>query len=244
MTDDTTLILVEASLTDEQKPINHLQNRRQLYRRVRGLIVSVPWPKSGFCKLARSRGVGLSPSQVRDMVARAMVPAERGMVVDQFQLAQALKALAVLDEVSDDAIATVLPAAMHDVLFDLITFAANREEARGSARRSRTCGSTKIRIECFRCLLPSGLVSSQWQLVMAHLIPATELSIHPFVAGKLQRLASHFTRQQLHDLTRLAADIDAGMETFAICAMGRHRSFHSRYCASSLTKNIPAHGRG
>ncbi len=212
MTDDTTLILVEA------KPDRRTKAYKSIAKQAT-IVQATPWTDRDHAlaeewlrKLARTRGVGLSPTQVSDMVARAMIPADRGMVVDQFQLAHAIEALAVLDEVTDDAIATVLPAAIHDVLFDLITFAVNREEA----RVYEALADLRLNEDPYR-VFPT--LAAEWSRLVAVAVGdgpsdtiATELSIHPYVVSKLQRLAKHITRQQLHELTRLAVDIDAGMK--------------------------------
>ena len=146
------------------------------------------------------------------MVQRALVPGDKPTtrLIDQMQLAQAMKALAGAREVTDDMIATVLPPAPGDTVFDLLEVAGQRQLARTDmllAELERTDDPHRV----------LALIMGQWaQLVSVALADgpsatiAIELGMHPFVVKKQQELAGRFTPNELKRLTVLAADIDAG----------------------------------
>ena len=135
-------------------------------------------------------------------------PAQRN--IDQMQLAQAIKALKGTDEVTDDMIATVLPPAPGDTVFDLLDMATRRQTARVDA----LLAELERTDDPHRTL---ALIMGQWaQLVAVSMADtpsaavAVELGLHPFVAKKLQELARQFTTREIKAITALAADLDAG----------------------------------
>lgn len=209
---DTTLVLLEAKLDKRTKAYKVLTKAAQVVAAdlltERDTRLAEEWLR----KLAAARKVGLSPGQVRDMVQRALVAGDRptSRSIDQMQLAQAIKALAGESKVTDDMIATLLPPAPGDTVFDLLDMAARRQGARVDvllAELERT-------EDPHRTL---ALVMGQWaQLVSVALADgpsasiAVELGLHPYVAKKQQELAQAFTPSELKKLTALAADLDAG----------------------------------
>lgn len=212
MTDDTTIVLIET------KPDRRTRAYKALAKHAK-IIQATAWSErdhgaaeAWLGKLAHDRKVKLSKTQVANMVARSMVAAERGLIVDQYQLAHAVVALSLVDEVTDAAIATVLPEAIDDVLFDLIGFAVNRE----TTRVYGALANLRLNEDPYK-VFP--MLAAEWSRLVAVAVsdgsPATvaaDLGVHPFVVEKLFRLRGQFTREQLADLTRLAADIDAGMK--------------------------------
>lgn len=212
MSDDTTLVLIEAKPDRRTKAYKSLAKQATIVQAPSWTEREHGLAEEWLRKLARERGVKLSPAQVVDMVARVRVPAERGMTIDQFQLAHAIDALSLLDEVTDEAIATVLPTAISDVLFDLVSYAADRDAMRVNAALS----DLRLSEDPYR-VFP--VLAAEWSRLVAVAVAdgpsesiATELGVHPFIARKLQGVARQFTRQQLHSLTVLASDIDAGMK--------------------------------
>lgn len=210
--DDTTLVLLETKLDRRTKAYKALTKAAKvtlvtpLTEREHGLAEE--WLR----KRAREYDVGLAPAQVRDMVQRALVPGEKpsARLIDQLQLEQSLKSLAGAGEVTDDMIATVLPPAVSDTVFDLMDMAAQRNMARAEALLSELERTD----DAHRTL---ALVMGQWaQLVAVSLADgpsatiAVELGLHPYVAKKLQQLSLHFTRGQIKSITVLAAQLDAG----------------------------------
>ena len=209
---DTTLVLRETKLDKRTKAYKAIVKIAKVIKAdpltERDTGIAEEWLR----KVAKERDVKLSPAQVRDMVQRAMVASEKATTrnVDQMQLAHAIAALAVLHDVSDESIATVLPPATSDSVFDLLEMATNRQ-----GERVETLFADLARSEDPHRVM--ALIMGQWaQLVSVALADgpsatiAVELGMHPFVAKKMQQLAAQFSKQQLRDLTALAADLDAG----------------------------------
>ena len=210
--DDTTIVLLENKLDKRTKVYKTITKQatviaaEPLYERDAG--AAEQWLDS----LANSQKILLSRPQLRNMVQRALVPGDKpaARIIDQMQLAVALKALQGADTVTDDMIATVLPPAAGDTVFDLLDTAARRQTARVDA----LLAELERTDDPHRTL---ALVMGQWaQLVAVSLAdtpPATiavELGLHPFVAKKLQELARQFTPNEMKTITALAADLDAG----------------------------------
>ncbi len=211
---DTTLVLLETKLDKRTKAYKALTSVAQviaanpLTERDHG--TAEEWLR----KLARDAKVDISPQQVADMVRRGHVDGDKpaARYIDQMQLARAVKALAGMGKVTDDMIATVLPPAVSDTVFDLLEMATRRERAK--------VGILLANLERYddphRTL---ALLLGQWAQVvsvaLADTPPATiavELSMHPFVVKKQLAIASQFTRPQLVAITELAADIDASVK--------------------------------
>lgn len=210
--DDTTIVLLENKLDKRTKVYKTITKQatviaaEPLYERDAG--AAEQWLDS----LANSQKILLSRPQLRNMVQRALVPGDKpaARIIDQMQLAVALKALQGADTVTDDMIATVLPPAAGDTVFDLLDMAARRQTVRVDALLTELERTD----DPHRTL---ALVMGQWaQLVavsLANTPPATiavELGLHPFVAKKLQELARQFTPNEIKTITALAADLDAG----------------------------------
>lgn len=209
---DTTLVLLETKLDKRTKAYKTVVKNAKMITAVPLTERDAGLAEEWLRKLAKERGVNLSPSQVRNMVQRALVVGDKptARVIDQMQLAGAIKALRGVDTVTDDMIATVLPPAPGDTVFDLLDMAARRQTTRVDvllAELERTDDPHRT----------LALVMGQWaQLVSVSLAdtpPATiavELGLHPFVAKKLQELARQFTPNEMKTITALAADLDAG----------------------------------
>ena len=209
---DTTLVLLETKLDKRLKSSKNLIkiatviDAKPLSEHESGQAEQ--WLK----KLANAKNVGLSLGQIRNMVQRALVPGEKPStrMIDQFQLTQAISALSGEQNVTDDMIATILPPAAGDSVFDVLDMAARGQTSRVDALIDEL-GRTE---EPHRTL---ALLMGQWaQLVSVALADgpsatiAVELGLHPFTAKKQQELAREFTPAQLKKLTALAADLDAG----------------------------------
>ena len=209
---DTTLVLLESKLDKRTKAYKSLVKHAKV-------IACEPLTErdsyeaeSWLAALAKTQKVRLTTEQIGNMVTRAFVagekPAQRN--IDQMQLAQAIKALKGTDEVTDDMIATVLPPAPGDTVFDLLDMAARRQTARVDA----LLAELERTDDPHRTL---ALIMGQWaQLVAVSMADtpsaavAVELGLHPFVAKKLQELARQFTTREIKAITALAADLDAG----------------------------------
>lgn len=209
---DTTLVLLESKLDKRTKAYKGLMKQAKVIPCAPLTERDSYEAESWLAALAKAQKVRLTTEQIGNMVTRALVagekPAQRN--IDQMQLAQAIKALRGTDEVTDDMIATVLPPAPGDTVFDLLDMAARRQATRVDvllAELERTDDPHRT----------LALVMGQWaQLVSVSLAdtpPATiavDLGLHPFVAKKLQELARQFTPNEIKTITALAADLDAG----------------------------------
>lgn len=207
---DTTIILVEQKLDKRTKAYKELL-------KVAKVIAVDHWSQRDtraaeewLMKLAHAEGLTLSNTQSQNMVQRALVPTERAgySSIDQSQLAQAIAALKVLDEVTDDSLAAVLPPAPGETVFALLEQAI----ARDRDAVQRTLEQLHLNEDPYRAF---GAIAKQWSQLVAVILArdnAAELSIHPYVLGKLRQQARDMTRQEAKTLTDLAADLDARMK--------------------------------
>ena len=209
---DTTLVLLESKLDKRTKAYKGLMKQAKVIPCEPLTERDSYEAESWLAALAKAQKVGLTTEQIGNMVTRALVagekPAQRN--IDQMQLAQAIKALKGTDEVTDDMIATVLPPAPGDTVFDLLDMATRRQTARVDA----LLAELERTDDPHRTL---ALIMGQWaQLVAVSMADtpsaavAVELGLHPFVAKKLQELARQFTTREIKAITALAADLDAG----------------------------------
>jgi DNA polymerase III delta subunit len=159
---------------------------------------------------AKELKISLSPAQVEDMVSRAHVPSEKPgtSMIDQMRLHSALQALGTGTDATDDMIDAVMPKAMGDTIFDLLSIAAegNKQYVRSVLNELRA------REDAHKVF---AILASQWvQLVSVAISEGmtADLGIHPYVVQKLSTTARQFSRRELRTLTRLAATIDTGMK--------------------------------
>lgn len=212
VSDETTLVLIESKLDKRTKAYKMLSKSAEVVRAEplleRDDMMAEEWLRG----LAKSYGVKLSPSQVSQMIRRSLVVGEKPTtrIIDQMQLLHAVEALGGCDDITDESIATVLPPAVTDTVFDLLNIATGREVARVNEILSEL-----TLIEDGHRVL--ALVMGQWsQLVMVAALGgapskiASDIGMHPYVAKKLQDVARHFSRRELQELTELAARLDVG----------------------------------
>lgn len=213
--DETTIVLLERKLDKRTKAYKAIIKAATVITAdsltERDVRMAVEWLRT----VAKQYNVSLSSAQVSQMVERALVASEKASsrVIDQMQLAHAVKALAGTKEVSDDMIATVLPQAMVDSVFDMLEIAARRESTRLDILLS-DMARTEDGHRAF------ALLSGQWaQLAAVATLGgssqsiATELGLHPFVAKKMQEMANRFTSSEIRTLTQLLADLDIATKT-------------------------------
>lgn len=213
--DETTVVLVERKLDKRTKAYKTIIKAATVILAEALTERDVRMAEEWLRTLAKQYNVPLSPAQVTQMVERALVASEKASsrVVDQMQLAHAIKALAGSKEVSDAMIATVLPQAMVDSVFDMLEIAARRESA-----RLDTLLIDMARTEDGHRVL--ALLSGQWAQLAAVAVLggssqsiATELGLHPFVARKMQETANRFKSGEIRTLTQLIADLDIDTKT-------------------------------
>lgn len=217
--DETTLVLVEDTVDKRLKTTKDIM-------KVATQIAATPLTdresrtaEQWLDKLAHQSGVKLSPTQVRDMVKRAHLPGDRPgqYIIDQYMLFTALRSLALLDEITEEAIATVLPESADDVIFSLLEMAVS-----GQGARTRQLLDT-LRLTSDPHMVFS-LVAGQWVQLLgvkyantaSH--AAADLSIKPFVVDKLSHSAREISSSDATRLTRLAADLDARLKRSEVTA--------------------------
>jgi DNA polymerase-3 subunit delta len=213
--DETAIVLLERKLDKRTKAYKAIIKAAKV-------IVAEPLTERDMrtaeewlIKAAKQYSVPISLAQAKQMVERALIAGEKASsrIVDQMQLAHALKALAGAKEVTDEMIATVLPQAIGDTVFDMLDIAARRETARLDALLSdmaRTEDGHRV----------FAMLCGQWaQLAAVATLGgapqsiATELGLHPFVAKKMQETASRLVVNDIRTLTQLIADLDANTKT-------------------------------
>lgn len=215
VSDETTVVLLERKLDKRTKTYKAIIKAATVILAEalteRDARMAEEWLRT----VARQYNVPLSPTQVTQMVERALIASEKASsrVVDQMQLVHAIKALAGSKEVTDAMIATVLPQAMVDSLFDMLEIAARRESVRLDVLLT-----DMARTEDGHRVL--ALLSGQWaQLAAVAMLGgssqsiATELGLHPFVAKKMQETANRFKSGEIRTLTQLIADLDIDTKT-------------------------------
>ena len=212
VSDETTLVLIESKIDRRTKAYKVLNKIAKILHTEPLLERDSRTADEWLKKLAKDYDVKLSPDQRSQMVRRALVVGEKPItrIIDQMQLLQALQALRGCDNITDDSIATVLPPATTDTVFDLLGTASARE----ITNVNRILSELMLIEDGHRVL---ALVMSQWaQLVMVAALGgasskiAVDLGMHPYAAQKSQEIAERFTRRELQELTGLAARLDAG----------------------------------
>ncbi len=214
--DDTTLVLVENKPDRRTKAYKTLARAASVITAAPLTEKQRPEVERWLNDLATSYGITLTRDQASNMIARATVPNESSRLseIDQFQLLHAVAALSNLDKVTDEAIATVLPPAREFSVFDLLELAARGD----SAATRRALDELRANDEAYKVM---ALLWAQWSQLVAVAMAgdkssaqiASDLTIHPFVAKKMQSLAPRFSSADLHDLTSLAAELDFQSKT-------------------------------
>jgi DNA polymerase-3 subunit delta len=212
---ETTIVLLERKLDKRTKAYKAIIKAAKVVAAdpltERDMRMAEEW----LNKLAKQYSVPISLAQAKQMVERSLIAGEKvsSRIVDQMQLAHALKTLAGAKEVTDEMIATVLPQAIGDTVFDMLDIAARRETARLDALLS-----DMARTEDGHRVL--AMLCGQWaQLAAVATLggasqsSATELGLHPFVAKKMQETAGKFAMNDIRTLTQLIADLDADTKT-------------------------------
>lgn len=208
--EDTLLILREPKLDKRLKATKDIMTHSKLvaadHWTDRDTRLAEEWAR----KLAQEKNMKLSGAQITDIVQRASVPTEKpgAKIIDQMQTAQALSALSVLDEITDDAIAAVLPPAPGEVVFRLLEKAV----ARDTAGVQRMLELLHAHDDPYRSF--AGVVKQWLQLVAVKMAGAHSdaLGIHPFMLGKLKDQARQVNSSDTKAFTELAATLDVRMK--------------------------------
>ncbi len=207
LSDDTTLVLLEPNLDKRTKVYKALIKTAKVivadYWTDRDARAAEEW----LGKIAQAAHLTLSRDHLHNMVQRAQIPGDKlgQLYIDQMQLVQATRALSVLEEVTDAAIAAVLPPAPGETVFQLLECAIKRDQH-----------GVKAVLEQFHSdgdpFMAFAAVAKQWSHLAAVVLSgnhAAELSIHPYVLSKLRMQARDLSRAEIASITQLAAKLDA-----------------------------------
>lgn len=211
---DTALILVETKLDKRTKTYKQLKANATLISAAQWTEKDRQLAEEWLRQYSQKNDVGLSPAQVTNMVERAHVAGDRpgSFEIDQMRLMTALRSLANLEKVTDDAIRTVMPPAFTETVYDLME-AAIRQKSQHVRAALTELKASEDAYKVFASLV------AQWtQLVSIALVQASDpnqlsaLGIHPYVIKKNGGLAQLFTRQQLRAVTKMCASLDSRMK--------------------------------
>lgn len=152
---------------------------------------------------ANALGVTLARLQARHLVAR--------VGVDQWQLAQAVTMLSLLDAITDDAIDTHIAKNTTENVFELFELALTGDMTTVHEKLQ----ALKMQEDAHRLL---GLLSSQ-VLSLAAVVsapetanPAKDFGIHPYVVGKMRRYTRKLSKHRVAELIEAFARADAAMK--------------------------------
>ncbi len=216
LVDDTTTVVLR-----DEKPDKRTRAYKDIAKQAT-LIEATSWTEKqrGLAErwltaLAKEQEIALSSAQVRDMVSRALILGQKNgqRIVDQQMLVHAVAALRGSTSITDDMVATILPASASDAVFDLLDIAV---QGNSDVLRQRL-DDLRSTQEGYQLL---ALVLSQWsQLTMIGLTKGEYAGdIHPFVKQKLQAIATKLSRSQLRELTILAAELDIATKSTSLSA--------------------------
>lgn len=211
---ETTIIIVEQKLDKRTKATKAMLKAATVINAEplteRDMQAAGEWLRT----ITKARDIILSPAQGEQMIRRALIAGDKPNTrfIDQMQLYRAAQALKGSGKVTDGMIATVLPPAIIDSVFDLLEMAAKRNVA----TIDQAINSLQPTDDGYRV---AGLIFGQWaQLVALATIgdaspqTAADVSVHPYVAKRLYESSKLFTRTEIRDMTHLAADLDAGLK--------------------------------
>lgn len=211
---DTTIIVVEPKLDKRTKATKAMLKVAQVIAAdpvtERDARTVGEWLQT----LAKVYKISLNPTQCQQMISRALTEGDKpnNRIIDQMQLYRALQALQGSSTVTDDQIATVLPPAITDSVFDLLEMAAKHD----MQAVTRAIEALQPTDDGYRVV---GLIFGQWaQLAALATIgnatsqTASDIGVHPFVAQRLYESSRLFTMPDIRQITQLAADLDAGVK--------------------------------
>lgn len=215
---DTTLVLAESAADKRTKAYKTIAKAATLH-------TAEPWTdrQTGeavrwVAQRAKDLGMTLSGDQAGDLVARATAMGERPgtYTIDQQQLEGALQSLAVLDTITADSIAAVLPESSADNAFELMDVALSGNKAR-TMQLLHNLHATADPYMTF------GYIASQWTQLVALKIAnetpdnlAVKIGASPFILKKLQKHVAKISLARAKELTHLLASLDIKTKTTGV----------------------------
>lgn len=131
--------------------------------------------------------------------------------LDQWQLAHALDTLSLLDEVTTDAIDAVIPANLHENIFQLFETALEGKSLQ-VAHMLKTLAIQEDPYALFALLNSQALTLAVVTYADADANPSKDFAIHPFVASKLIRHGKRLGKTKVGRILEAFAKTDADMK--------------------------------
>lgn len=152
---------------------------------------------------AQTLGVSIDKKAVQHIVAR--------VGLDQWQLAQALTTLSLLDEVTLDAINDTIPPNLHENIFQLFELALEGDR-QAVAAMVKTLSLQEDPYALFALLTSQALTLAAVTYADVDANPAKDFAIHPFVASKLTRHGKTLGKVRVGRIVEEFARTDADMK--------------------------------
>ncbi len=152
---------------------------------------------------AESRGVQFSRPLAKHLVAR--------VGLDQWQLAQALDVLSLLDETTPEAIDAVIPANLSENIFQLFETALEGK-AQHVAAMLQTLALQEDPYALFALLSSQASTLATVAFAEEGSDPAKDFATHPFVVSKLKRHATRLGKAKVAAIIELFALTDADLK--------------------------------
>ncbi|MGV9002090.1 MAG: DNA polymerase III subunit delta [Candidatus Saccharimonadaceae bacterium] len=131
--------------------------------------------------------------------------------LDQWQLAQALDTLSLLDTVTVEAIDTIVPPNLHENIFQLFETALEGKPAEVAAKLS-TLALQEDPYALFALLSSQALTLAAVTYASDDTNPAKDFAIHPFVASKMVRHGTRLGKHKVGVIVEAFAKTDADMK--------------------------------
>lgn len=152
---------------------------------------------------AKQQGVALDTRSAARLVER--------VGLDQWQLAQALDILSLLDEISLDVIDETIPANPAENIFQLFETALEGNAKNLSAQLA-TLELQEDPYALFALLTSQALTLAAMAFANDGAEPTKDFAIHPFVASKMSRHAKRLGKQKTAQIVELFAQTDADIK--------------------------------
>lgn len=215
---DTTLVLIESNVDKRTKAYKTVSKAAALH-------AADPWTERQtgeavrwVAARAQQLGAVLSNQQAGMLVTSATATGDRpgAYIIDQQQLEGALQSLSVLDKITDDAIAAVLPESSADNVFELMDVALGGNKTR-VVQLLHNLHATADPYMTF------GFLASQWAQLAALKVAgespdilAAKIGVSPYILKKLQPHAAKLTTARVRELTELLAGLDIKTKTTGV----------------------------
>jgi DNA polymerase III delta subunit len=152
---------------------------------------------------AEAEGIKMDKRAARYLTAR--------VGLDQWQLARAIDTLALLDEITADAIDSIIPPNLHENIFQLFETALEGRPVE-VAERLKTLEMQEDPYAFFALLSSQALTLAAVTYADTSANPAKDFAIHPFVASKMVRHAKQLGKNRVGQIVEAFSKTDADMK--------------------------------